>query len=107
MYKGAVNMISNKNRFLAAVMGLIFCFVILSSSCFIIAHADHDCSGEDCVVCMELSQCRNTISALGTDSPSQLIITAAAVSVPAVIAAAVRTVLGNTTLISLKVELLN
>lgn len=96
-----------KNRILSWIVLLGFCFVILGSSFFIVSHADHDCTGSSCSVCMELSACSRTISSLGTavtvSLPLITLLCTAAVFTYTVMRA--RT--AHTTLISLKVELLD
>ena len=38
-------------RKVALILTIAFVFVMLFSQVFVIAEADHDCSGEDCPVC--------------------------------------------------------
>ncbi len=100
-------MSKSKSRVLSLIVLLAFSFVIFTSSLFIIVHADHHCTGEGCAVCTELAECHNTLSALGTavagTLPVSLILIAAAVLVCVTVQARSE----HTTLISLKVELLN
>lgn len=35
--------------------------ILAFSAFFIAAEADHDCSGDDCPICMVLQQCENTV----------------------------------------------
>ena len=38
-------------RVFAAILSLLVVFAVFFSAMFILAEADHDCSGEDCPVC--------------------------------------------------------
>ena len=99
-------MSDKKNRALSWILLLIFGFVIFSSSIFIISHSDHVCTGDNCTQCMELAECFKRLHTLGTAVTSALRL------IPVLFFAAIarvviRTQCGHTTLISLKVELLN
>ncbi len=48
---------TKRERIAAAVLALLAVFVMLSSAFFIIAHADHDCTGEDCPICEQICAC--------------------------------------------------
>jgi len=93
-------------RISAAVAAVLFVLVIFCSSAFIAVHGRHHCTGEDCVVCTVLEHCHESLDALGTSLPA--LVLAAAVIVLAVILVSydVRS-FTDSTLISLKVELLN
>ncbi len=99
-------MSDKKNRALSWILLLIFGFVIFSSSLFIISHSEHICTGDDCSECMELAECFKILHNLGTAVTASLRL----IPVLSFVAAArviIRTQCGHTTLISLKVELLN
>ncbi len=49
----------------AGVMALMMLLVLLFSSFFIAAHADHDCTGEDCPICLCIHECENIIRGMG------------------------------------------
>lgn len=99
-------MTSIMKRISAALAAVLFVLVIFSSSVFIAVHGHHHCTDEDCAVCMELEQCRDSLNTLGASLPA--IVFAAAVMVLFVIlAAAAVKCLNGSTLISLKVELLD
>ncbi len=49
------------NRILTGIMAIMVLFVVLFSAFFIVSHADHDCSGEDCPVCACIQQCENIL----------------------------------------------
>jgi hypothetical protein len=50
-----------KKRLAACALTLLFVFITLSSVAFIILEAEHDCTGEDCPVCYQLSVCEHTL----------------------------------------------
>ncbi|MBR1822998.1 MAG: hypothetical protein IJ779_02060 [Ruminococcus sp.] len=94
-------------RAVSWVMLMIFSLVIFCSSAFIIVNADHDCTGEKCSICMELAECHKTLNTLGTAVSGTLQLTlmlCIAVSLCRII---IKSHSKHTTLISLKVELLN
>lgn len=53
-------------RFLAVLLALAVAFVMLSSAVYISANADHDCIGEGCQICYNISGCENTLKNLST-----------------------------------------
>ena len=94
-------------RVLSWVILLVFSLVIFSSSLFIITHAAHDCTGEGCSICMELAECHKTLHTLGTAVKGVLQLILILCIVPAICKVIIKTHSAHTTLISLKVELLN
>lgn len=52
-------------RITAGIMGLMMLFIVLFSSFYIAAEADHDCCGEDCPICACIHQCENTLRCIG------------------------------------------
>lgn len=100
-------MSKSRGRVLSWIILLVFSLVIFSSSLFIITHADHDCKGEVCSVCMELAECHKTLHTLGTAVARAIQLMVMLFTVVAVIREIIKTWSGHTTLISLKVELLN
>ena len=100
-------MSKSRNKAISWIVLVVFSLVIFCSSAFIITHTNHDCTGEDCSICMELAECHKTLHTLGT-----AIAEALQLMLMLCIAAALGKVIINshsahTTLISLKVELLN
>ena len=55
---------TNHSRIAAAALAAITILVVLSSSVFIIEHADHDCTGEDCPICEQLYACAQNLKNL-------------------------------------------
>ena len=50
-----------KKRLAACILTLVFVLAMLSSMAFIVLEAEHDCTGEDCPVCYQLSVCEHTL----------------------------------------------
>ncbi|NLT10649.1 MAG: hypothetical protein GXY08_14305 [Ruminococcus sp.] len=100
-------MTDNTKRVISWMLAIVFSLVIFGSSCFIITHADHDCIGDDCSVCMELSECHKTLNTLGTAFMCSANL-AVMMFISFMIASCFTTTRSDhATLISLKVELLN
>ena len=53
-----------KKNIAALILAVIAVAVMLSSSLFIIEHADHDCIGEDCPICEQLYSCAQNLKNL-------------------------------------------
>lgn len=53
-----------QNRELALLLALAVCFAMLFSAFYMTAEADHDCIGEDCPICYQISICENTLKTL-------------------------------------------
>ena len=45
------------HRLLAGVIAMTLFFIVLFATVYIAVEADHDCSGEDCEICMVIDQC--------------------------------------------------
>lgn len=97
---------TNRSRIAAAVLAAITVFVVIFSSVFLVEHADHDCTGEDCPICEQLYACAQNLKNLA----------AAAVTVMVMLAVrfALQAVMGQTkcayiprTPVNLKVKLSN
>lgn len=56
----------NNRRITAWVALFVTVFVLLFSTFYIVEHADHICSGDDCPVCAVIEQCGDTLKTLGT-----------------------------------------
>ncbi len=52
-------------RITAGIMGLMMLVIVLFSSFYVAAEADHDCCGEDCPICAGIRQCENTLRRIG------------------------------------------
>nr|MCR5719967.1 hypothetical protein [Lachnospiraceae bacterium] len=56
---------SKVSRITAGIMGLMMLVIVLFSSFYIAAEADHDCCGEDCPICDCIHRCENTLRGIG------------------------------------------
>lgn len=45
---------NRRNRLLVAIVLIVFISVSLFSTLFIVHHANHDCIGEHCTICMQI-----------------------------------------------------
>lgn len=100
-------MAGNKNRIVSFIVVLLFSLVIFGSGLFIIFHADHNCTGEDCPVCTEIAECYGALHTIGTANADVSLLVPAFVSALILARVIIKTHSEHTTLISLKVELLN
>ncbi len=100
-------MSKSRNRAMSWIVLMVFSLVIFCSSAFIIVHADHDHTGEDCSVCMELAQCHKTLHTFGTAVTGAMQLTLMICIAASLCSEIIKSHLAHTTLISLKVELLD
>ena len=100
-------MTEKRSRIVSLVVLFVFSFVLFGSSLFIVTHTGHHCAGEDCAVCMELAGCEQTLHTPAVCASGMIRLVAMFLSALLLVRAAVQTRTANTTLISLKVELLN
>ncbi len=49
----------------AGILGLFMLFVFLFSWGYIAAEAEHDCSGEECEICLCIEQCLTVLNRIG------------------------------------------
>ncbi len=54
------------NRIATLVFTLLLLFLLGFSLFFISSERNHNCTGEDCPICMILQQCENTLQQLGS-----------------------------------------
>lgn len=64
MLKKGVRKMTKKKRLIATLLTVMVIFVVLFSSLFIVENANHDCIGDDCPICYEISVCENTLKAV-------------------------------------------
>ncbi|HRR76460.1 MAG TPA: hypothetical protein P5191_06565 [Ruminococcus sp.] len=100
-------MTSNIKRIVSCIILIVFCFVVFSSSCFIITHADHDCTGENCSICIELVECQKALHTFGAAVAGAFKLTLTLCIAAVLSKVIIKAHSAHTTLISLKVELLN
>lgn len=95
-----------KTRIMAVVVAVLLLLVILLSYGFIIENAHHNCTGEDCPVCMQLERAEQTVSGLKLISISSFLMVVICVFTQ-LCAILFESFCVKNTLISLKVELLD
>ncbi|MBR5683487.1 MAG: hypothetical protein IKW96_09505 [Ruminococcus sp.] len=100
-------MTTSRKKFFSWIVLIIFSLVIFSSSCFIILHSNHVCTSEECSVCTELAECHKILNTLGTSVMGGVHLSFTMFTVCAVLNLLTSCKSYHTTLISLKVELLN
>ena len=97
---------SGKNRVLAILLAAMVLFVMLSSACYIAIEANHDCVGEDCPICCQISVCEHTLRSAG--QAVLVVILAAFIGIFAISLPVFSKKLAyHTSLVSLKVKLSN
>lgn len=57
-------MMTKKKRIISLVVAVAVFFVMLYSALYIAAEANHDCVGENCPICYQISVCENTLKNL-------------------------------------------
>ena len=93
-------------RALALLLSAALLLVLLASTAFVAAHADHDCQGDGCLVCQQLNICTEHLKIVSLAAAAALLFAAllrfARESLPAPAPCVVRR-----TLITCKVKLTN
>ena len=56
---------TKKFRFMVRLLAVVLAVVMLSSAVYLAVEADHDCSGDDCAICRQISICENLLKSLG------------------------------------------
>ena len=56
---------TKKPCFMTRLLAAVLAVVMLFSAVYIAVEADHDCSGEDCAICRQISICENLLKTLG------------------------------------------
>ena len=52
---------AKRRHMIAAAFALVAVLAVLSSSIFLIEHAEHDCAGADCPICEQLYACAQSL----------------------------------------------
>lgn len=50
----------------AWIVTVVTVIVLLFSAFYLVEHAEHDCTGSECPICMVMAQCSNNLKAIGT-----------------------------------------
>ena len=97
---------TKKLRFLTRLLAATLAVVLLSSAVCLALASDHDCTGEDCAVCRQISACENLLKTLGLAGAAAAISAAFTYTMCRAILPCTETI-GTLTLVALKVKLSN
>ena len=97
---------TKKFRFMTRLLAAVLAVVMLSSAIYIAVEANHDCSGDDCAICRQISICENLLKSLGLAGAAAAITAVLTYTMCRAILPCTETI-GTLTLVSLKVKLSN
>ena len=97
---------TKKPCFMTRLLAAVLAVVMLSSAVYLAVEANHDCSGEDCAICHQISVCENLLKSLGLAGAAAAISAAFTYTVRRVILPCAE-MSGTLTLVALKVKLSN
>ena len=97
---------TKKLCFMTRLLAAVLAVVMLSSAIYLAVEADHDCSGDDCAICRQISICENLLKSLGLVGAAAAITAAFTYTVCKAILPCTETI-GTLTLVALKVKLSN
>ena len=97
---------TKKPCFLMRLLAAVLAVVMLSSAIYIAVEADHDCSGEDCAICHQISVCEDLLKSLRLAGAAAAITAAFTYTVCKAILPCTE-MTGTLTLVALKVKLSN
>ena len=97
---------TKKPCFMTRLLAAVLAVVMLFSAVYIAVEAEHDCSGEDCAICRQISICENLLKSLGLAGAAAAITAAFTYTMCRAILPCAETI-GTLTLVALKVKLSN
>lgn len=97
---------TKKLCFMTRLLAAVLAVVMLSSAVYLAVEANHDCSGDDCAICRQISICENLLKSLGLAGAAAAISAAFTYTVCRALLPRGETS-GTLTLVSLKVKLSN
>lgn len=97
---------TKKLCFMTRLLAAVLAVVMLSSAIYLAVEANHDCSGDDCAICRQISICENLLKSLGIAGAAAAITAVLTYTVCRAILPCTETI-GTLTLVSLKVKLSN
>ena len=62
---------AHRRRIMAGICAVFVLLTIFFSGILLAADADHDCSGHDCLVCLEMQNCVSNFQLVGSSSASE------------------------------------
>ena len=95
---------TKKKRIISLVVAVAVFFVMLYSALYIAAEANHDCVGENCPICYQISVCENILKNLSLTVCAAAFTAAFTYTLCISIFACTDVIIGHT-LVSLKVKL--
>ena len=97
---------TKKPCFITRLLAAVLAVVMLFSAVYLAVEANHDCSGDDCAICRQISVCENLLKSLGLAGAAAAISAAFTYTVcRAILPCAEMT--DTLTLVALKVKLSN
>ena len=97
---------TKKPCFMTRRLAAVLAVVMLSSAIYIAVEANHDCSGDDCAICRQISICENLLKSLGLAGAAAAITAAFTYTMCRAILPCAE-MNGTLTLVALKVKLSN
>ena len=97
---------TKKSRLITGLLAAVLAAVMLSSAVYIAVEANHNCSGEDCAICRQISICENLLKTLGLAGAAAAITAAFTYTMCRAILPCAE-MNGTLTLVALKVKLSN
>lgn len=56
----------SKQKYLSVMIVFMLCSVLMFSAFYLVSENNHECSGENCPVCFQISMCESTVKSIGT-----------------------------------------
>ena len=97
---------TKKLCFMTRLLAAVLAVVMLSSAVYLAVEANHDCSGDDCAICRQISICENLLKTLGLAGAAAALSAAGTYTVSRAILPCTE-MNGTLTLVALKVKLSN
>lgn len=97
---------TKKLCFMTRLLAAVLAVVMLSSAIYLAVEANHDCSGDDCAICRQISICENLLKSLRLAGAAAAISAAFTYTVCRAILPCTETI-STLTLVALKVKLSN
>ena len=97
---------TKKPCFMTRLLAAVLAVVMQSSAIYIAVEANHDCSGDDCAICSQISICENLLKSLGLAGAAAAITAAFTYTMCRAILPCAE-MNGTLTLVALKVKLSN
>ena len=97
---------TKKICFMTRLLAAVLAVVMLSSAIYLAVEANHDCSGDDCAICRQISICENLLKSLGLGGAAAAITAVLTYTMCRAILPCAE-MIDTLTLVSLKVKLSN